>query len=178
MKVFASWGRFVFRRRWWVLSGSMVMVVIASAALSLGGHLRENQRVPTEAGQAGDLIDSELNQGPPSSDFGLVFRSTRLSAASPAFRTAMLQALAPLQHDAHVTRIATPYTSPANPDPRLISRDQHSAVADVVIGDSFDNAKAYYPALRALVHSDVLTIEAAGGLAIDHDYNQLLNDGL
>ncbi|MDQ6832860.1 MAG: MMPL family transporter, partial [Chloroflexota bacterium] len=86
------------------------------------------------------------------------------------FRTAMLDALAPLRNDPRVVSIRTPFDTPET-NPTLIGRDGTHVLA-------FVSALKEYPSVRALVHSDTLDINATGDTAINHDFDRTLQADL
>ncbi len=177
MRWMESWGRFVFRHRVSLLPLSLALVVASLWALNLPHQFTEPDNVPTQAARADALLETELSHGPSTTDVLMIFASPTLTTADPAFRNAMDQALAPLDRHFHIVQVITPFNQPADAG-RLISSDHRSAVADVVIADSVDNATTYYPQLRSTVHSATLSIEATGAVPLNYDYNHLLNQGL
>jgi RND superfamily putative drug exporter len=174
--MFEAWGRFVFRRRWWMLAVSLAVLVAALVVQSMGGTLSQNQQVSTDASRADALIAAQLPQGPQTTGFALAFSSSRLAVGNSAFRRAMQAALAPLR-TARVQR-ADGSRAPIAISPTLDSADRHTAVVQVTVSDSFDDAKSYYPYLRSLVHSNTLHVAATGDLPVDHDFNSYLSSGL
>jgi putative drug exporter of the RND superfamily len=177
--VFAAWGRFVHGHRWAVLLLS-ALTLIPSVWLVLRGGTFDNNPVPrfTESGRAIGLIERELPKRPPS--FGLILSSSEHKAKSPAFETAVRQALEPLRADARVERVVTPYDDPM-PDSGRISRDEHRVLATVELkgGPSELSAMSLgqsesgiYPELRAKVRSDTLEIVPVGTMALNHDFTE------
>jgi len=50
--VFEAWGRFVYRRRWWVLAVSGIVLVASAFVAAQGGKLQSGGLVETsESGQ-------------------------------------------------------------------------------------------------------------------------------
>src|SRR5207247_508080 len=57
----AAWGRFVFRRRWWVLGISGLLLVASAVIAAQGGKLESGGLITTsESGKASQLIEREL----------------------------------------------------------------------------------------------------------------------
>jgi RND superfamily putative drug exporter len=177
--VLAAWGRFVHGRRWAVLLLS-ALTLIPAVWLVLRGGTFDNNPVPrfTESGRAIGLIERELPKRPPS--FGLILSSSEHKAKSPAFETAVRQALEPLRADARVERVVTPYDDPM-PDSGRISRDEHRVLVTVELkgGPSELSAMSLgqsesgiYPELRAKVRSDTLEIVPVGTMALNHDFTE------
>jgi RND superfamily putative drug exporter len=177
MAMFEAWGRFVYRFRWLVLGFSGVMLVGSLVAFGLGGTLQNTSSPSLEYARAGNLIAAELPQ-PGGSSFDLVLRNDRLSVSDPAFKAAVDSALTPLRADSRVVLVATPYTTPAAQAAALTSLDGHAALALVSVKDTFPVARQYYEQLRALVHSDQLTVQATGNLAVGHDFDTILKADL
>jgi RND superfamily putative drug exporter len=167
----ASWARWVYRFRWWVLIISVLSIGPSIWLVSKGGHL-DSVFVPTntESAKALDLTKSEL---PPTlQSFGLIFRDPSLSASDPAFRAEVERALTPLRKDKRVAGVRTAYDGP-RVNSRLISRDHHSTIVKVELkntaADDTTLAMNIYPALRTKVQSDMLVV-AFGPLARNHDF--------
>ncbi|MCA1666625.1 MAG: MMPL family transporter [Thermomicrobia bacterium] len=167
--MFAIWGRIVYRRRWLTLLFSGLVLTASLAVLMQGGTLGKDHSGTTESDRAARLIAQELPSNPGFS-ITLVFGGRSLAATDPRFRTAMLDALAPLRTDPRVTSIRTPFDTPET-NTTLIGRDGTHALA-------FVSALKDYPAVRALVHSDTLDINATGATAINHDFDTTLQADL
>ena len=59
--MFAGWGRLVYRRRWWVLGLSGLLLVASGFIASQGGKLQSGGLISTsESGRASELIEREL----------------------------------------------------------------------------------------------------------------------
>ena len=59
--MFEAWGRFVYRRRWWVLAVSGSVLVASALVAAQGGKLQSGGLVETsESGQGSRLVDREL----------------------------------------------------------------------------------------------------------------------
>lgn len=148
--------------------------------MSAGGRF-DTAFVPTEteSGRALLLMQRDLPQRPLA--FHLIFGHATLPATDPAFRAEVERALAPLQTDARVAAIRTAWNA-APPEPDRLSRDGrhtrvsvelkgHTAAVEsmVFVADGADT----YAQLRPLVRSDVLTVIAAGALALHHDFTEI-----
>src|SRR5256885_1229850 len=174
----AAWGRFVFRRRWWVLGISGLLLVASAVIAAQGGKLESGGLITTsESGKASQLIERELPRAG-GSTFTLIFSSPTLDAKSPEFRAAVEAALAPLRAAPRIASIVTPYDGTV-PDPTLlISKDAHAVAVDVAVKDELAVARDYYPELRALVRSDRLNVQPTGVLAITNGFNVVLQEDL
>jgi RND superfamily putative drug exporter len=167
--VFATWGRIVYHRRWLTLLCSGLVLVASLAILLQGGTLGKDHSGTTESDRAARLIAQELPSDPGFS-ITFVFGGRSIPATDPRFRTAMLDALAPLRTDPRVLSIRTPFDTPAV-NSALIGRDGTHALA-------FVSASKEYASVRALVHSDTVDINATGETAINHDFDTTLQADL
>ncbi|HUG05256.1 MAG TPA: MMPL family transporter [Candidatus Limnocylindria bacterium] len=172
--MFEAWGRFVYRHRWPVLIFSVLLLVASGFIASQGGKLESGGFIETaESGRASRLIEQELPIVG-GSTFTLIFTSDTLTAQDPAFRAAVEAALVPLRTDPRVDTVNTPY-DPGVLDPkRQISNDERAIAIDVAVRDTMDVARDYYPALRAKITSDKLSVQATGVLAINNGFNEVL----
>jgi RND superfamily putative drug exporter len=177
--VFAAWGRFVHRHRWFVLALS-VLSLAPSVWLIARGATFDNNPLPsfTESGRAIALIERELPRKPPS--FGLILGSASLRAEDPAFRDAVTRTLAPLRNDARVARVVTPFDG-AGRNRQHVSRDGHRILATVELTSGPSEFAALnlgqgesgaYAELRALVRSDALEVVPVGTMALNHDFTE------
>ena len=177
-----GWGRIVHRRRWLVLSASLLMLAASGFFLARGGELQNpDSVVSSESGRASALLNSDLPKptgGPtPGTSFVFVFESDTLLVTDPAFQRALQDAIAPLRSDARVQSIRTYYDAPAQ-SASLLSRDQHATLVSVTLRDFRSVADAYWQDLRATVHSDSLRILATGSLPVNHELTKTLNADL
>jgi RND superfamily putative drug exporter len=175
----ASWGRWVYRFRWWVVIISVLSLVPAAWLVSEGGHLVSViSPANSESERALDLIKKELPPAFPS--FGLIFRSPNLAATEPAFKAEVERAVAPLRADPRVESVRTAYHG-GKVKPGDISLDGHSTIVTVEIrgrgASETTLTMEIYPALRAEVHSNKLEVLAFGDLPSSHDLTVLAEKG-
>jgi RND superfamily putative drug exporter len=178
--VLESWGRFVHRYRWAVL---ILSVLSSGASLWLmrhGGRF-DTAFVPTEteSGHALMLMNRDLPQRPLA--FHLVFGSKSLPVTDPKFRAEVERALAPLQNDPRVAAIRTAWNV-RPPEPERFSRDGHHTRVTVELKGHTAAVESMvfvaqgaetYAALRPLVRSNVLSVTAAGALALHDDFTEI-----
>jgi RND superfamily putative drug exporter len=171
-----TWGRAVYRFRWWIIVVSLLSLVPAGWMTSRGGHL-QSVIIPshTQSGKALELVEKQL----PSSalpSFGLILRSETLKAKDRAFRLEVRRALAPLGNDPHVASVTTAYEG-SDLNPRYVSRDGRAVMARVEIkgggADQNTLATEIYPKLRAKIHSKSLQINAFGQYPRNYDLTRL-----
>src|SRR5436190_1747699 len=181
------WGRFVYRRRWFVLLASLVLLSVSGYFVVQGGDLENPDSVAsTESGRASALLNSErppatpapsTATAPPGTSFLFVVEHDTMLVTDPAYQKAVLDAIAPLRTDERVQIIRTYYDAPAQSG-TLLSRDGHRTLVSVQLRDVRSVADRYYEALRAKVHSDTLRVSATGNLPINHELNRTLNTDL
>ncbi len=175
--MFARWGRFVYRTRWWMLGFSAVLLGLSIGGLITGGNLAGNGSFGADlpAGKASKLIQQEMrpNQATSSSsEMTLLFGSSTLIATDDAFKSALEQAVAPLETDSRVTSVFTPYNVP---DPsNLMSRDKHHALVEVQLRDKSSAAAKYFHELLSMVHPGPLTVVATGQVPLNDAFNTTL----
>src|SRR3954468_4490794 len=107
-----AWGRFVHRRRWLVLLASGALLAASGVLLAQGGHFQNPDSVASsESGRASAPLNNErppatptpaTASAPPGTSFVFVFEHDTMLATDAAFRTAVLDAIAPLRTDARV----------------------------------------------------------------------------
>ena len=175
--MFSAWGHLVYRFRWAFLVVSGALMVLSVFVSASGGDLKSGGIIQTsESGRAANLIEKELPRSSKTS-FTVVFGSDALIATDSAYRTAVDQALAPIRSDPRVQSVLTAY-DPGLQAASLVSKDQHLLVAVVSVKDDSITAGKYYPELRAKIASGILTVQATGYLAINHDFNTILESDL
>jgi RND superfamily putative drug exporter len=179
--MFASWGRFVYRYRWATLVGSGALLAISIAGLLMGGTLTSGGPLTSnlESARAANLITSEFATSKVTSNFVLLFTSKTESVSDPAFKAALTSALAPIEGDSRISSLITPYNAPS---PRIAqaftSTDGHQALVSIDLKSSGMQARKDYDALRAQVHSDTLTVQGTGFVAINEAFNKTLEADL
>ncbi len=171
--IFARWGRWVYRWRWITLVVSLILLAGSLTLLLQGGSLGNGNSATTESAHASNLMSAELPQVS-GTTFNILFGGTALTVHDTAFHQAVLNALTPLRHDSRVASISTPYDVPAPQAAAMESRDGKYALVAINLKDNYDVAKAYYPAMRASIHSNTLQVLAFGSLPVNHDFNQIL----
>ncbi len=143
--------------------------------LTSGGPLTSN----LESARAANLITSEFATSKVTSNFVLLFTSKTESVSDPAFKAAVTSALAPIDGDSRISSLITPYNAPS---PRIAqaftSTDGHQALVSIDLKSSGMQARKDYDALRAQVHSDTLTVQGTGFVAINEAFNKTLEADL
>ncbi len=161
-----------------VLLGLSVGGIVAGGTLVGNGGFGAN----LPAGQAAKLESAEIHpqqQGKaPTSEITLIFHSGTMIVTGADYRAALESALTPLQSDARVTSIDTPYSVPALDQANLISRDGHEALVVVTLKDRSIVAQGYYQSLLAQVHPAPLTLVATGQVPLNDAFNSTLEKDL
>ena len=179
--MFARWGRFVYRWRWVTLVVSIILLGVSIYSLMGGGALGTGNSSggTLEAERASTLINNQLSTDTKGgSNFLLIFSSSSRLVTDPAFRTDLESALKPIQQDARVTDIISPYTVDAATARAFISKDGHKALVRVDIKSEGDQARADYTALRAAIHPSGLSVVGTGGVPINRDFSATLESDL
>src|SRR5260221_750424 len=175
--MFSAWGHLVYRFRWAFLIVSAALMALSVAVSASGGDLKSGGIIQTsESGRAAKLIENELPRSNGTS-FTVLFGSQTLLVTDPASRAAADKALAAGRPDPRVQWVLAAY-DPSPSAASLVSKAQHLPPAVVSVKDDWVTAGKYYPELRAKITSDVLTIGATGYLAINHDFNVILESDL
>src|SRR5260370_34153485 len=130
----ARWGTFVCRRGWAVLLLSAGLVALSVVGILRGVSPNFNASpTGTESAAADQLITQQL-RAQNARSLTLLYRSTSLTAGTPAFQAALLASVQPLRADSRVQSIVTPYDA-GLAAASLVSRDQHEALAVVTVND-------------------------------------------
>ena len=175
--MFSAWGHLVYRFRWAFLIVSAALMALSVVVSAGGGDLKSGGIIQTsESGRAAKLIENELPRSTQTA-FTVLFSSPTLTATDPAYKAAVTKALADVRVDPRVQSVSTAYDAGATPA-QFISKDQHATVAVISVKDDSVTAGKYYSELRAKVTSDVLSVQATGYLAINHDFNTILEADL
>ncbi len=95
--MFARWGRFVYRRRWITLAGSLVLLAASAFVAMRGGTLAGNGSFGAQlpAGTASKLVSDEIHAQAATTGSGmtLLFSSPDLVATDASFQGALEQAV-------------------------------------------------------------------------------------
>ena len=183
--MFARWGRFVYRHRWFVLAGSAIVLAVTLVSTLMGGTLTSGGPLTSnlESARAGDLLTSEFggntNNNTPTSTFDLIFKSNTLGVQDADFKSAVTDAISPIQGDSRVVSITTPYNVPSPAAAAsLTSKDGHEALVLVEINGEGQKAWPTYNDLRGKVHSGSLSVIGTGFLPINQAFNTTLETDL
>jgi RND superfamily putative drug exporter len=159
-------GRFVVRRRWWIVAAWAVLILAAipfapraPGALSAGGFILDD----LESARAEQLLQQHLGAAP--SAFVLVYTSDTLIAGTPAWLAAVSAATGDVANAPHVTRVLSHLVAPAQ-----VSADGHTAYDIVFLDLSPDSSPAAIPPVQAALRAvPGLTVRIGGGPAFYGD---------
>jgi len=173
----SAWGRLVYRKRWWVLGASVLLLAASGVLLQRGGELTSGALVGTESEIGARLLERALGV-PGESSFSVLLESPTLTAEAPEFQAALTAALAALRADPRVAFVTAPDQAPAAVAQSLTATDGRAVLAQVALIDEFQEARRHFPELRALVASDVLESTVTGHLAFMRDLDETLERDL
>jgi len=179
--VFARWGRFVYRWRVPTLIFSGILLAASVLAIFQGGSLRNTSTNIGQSWEASRLVNRELPPRPSAQaghGFVVIFGSASLSPADPAFHEAVIDALARIRNDPRVASVRTPYDETGPAVASMTSRDGKRVLAFVTVKGSLKQAERAYPELRERIQSDRLEVISSGGLAVQTDFDRLLDGDL
>ena len=170
-RVFAAWGRYVYRFRWAVLVLSLLTLVATVVLMVYGGRLGTEFSAEGETERADELLDKELPERAPS--FTLIFGSDDLEVEDRAFRREMKHALEPLRKDERVKDVLTAFDGGAVQE-GMVSRDGDRALAIVEMKDAEYNAlQTAYEGVREEIRSDSLEVVATGDMPLNADFESV-----
>jgi putative drug exporter of the RND superfamily len=164
--MFATWGRFVYRRRRWVAIASIAVALVsfgfaarASSVLSTGGWYDPN----SESQQVAQRLSDDFGQG--GSSLVVLFQAPgRTDAASPGFQAQIADALARVRADSRVASIVG-YAQTGSP--RFVSIGGDASWVLVNLNLSEDDAIAAVDDLRSEISSPAgMTAQMTGGAAL------------
>jgi putative drug exporter of the RND superfamily len=175
MSPFQRLGRFVHRRRWWVVVGWAVLILLAipfapraGSALQAGGFNLDS----LESARARATLGQEL--GLPPSAIAVVYHSETLTAGTPAFETAAAQATAGFASAPHVVGQVSHLLAQ-----RQVSADGHTAYDIFLLDLAPDDSPDILPILQPLLgHPANLDVRLAGGPAFYGDVQSVSESDL
>src|SRR3984893_10802388 len=176
--MFTSWGRLVYRFRWFTLLLSLLFLAGSAIVLTKLSTPppSPSSSLATQSARANDHISQQTPQNDPTID--LVFSSASLQANDLAFQSAMQSALSPLQNNGGDKGAATHHTTHGAAAAAMQSKNGHEALAIVTLSGDQNHAQQDYSAVRSLVTSPTLTANATGGLATSYDFTYYLSHDL
>lgn len=177
--MFLRWGRYLYPRRVAVLWLSALSLLLAALVLARGAPLVTGNVRGIESDDAATLVEREL-RAPEISGFTVLFSHPTLTASDDAFRDAATRALAPLRRHPDVLAVQTPFDDDISMfiAPTMLSLDEHRAIARVTLRHGVADDTRRWPAMRALLRSDTLTVRTTGYAAFKGDLDQVMQRDL
>ena len=170
-------GAAVVRRRRAILAASACFLLLAVALLVRGGTLTAGHIRGLEADRAQEAAAEVLGH-PLDTTFVAVLRSAEHEPGDAAFRSAMRALLDPLASDPHVASVVTPDNAPAILAPGLENDDARAALALVTLKGDLKEALQAYPAVRARLRSERLSVTCTGQVPFLVDLQRTLEADL
>src|SRR5215212_821879 len=175
--MFASLGRFIYRRRWAVLVAGLAFLVASAVfgtsvfgSLKGGGFYDPN----AESTKVYDAIPAKLGR-----DEGaliVLFNSTDgTQVDAPAYKQAVEATLARVEGKPGVGHLATFYNAGA---PQLVSNDRQSTYAVVGMTGDLESQQKRLKDLRPLLASDTLQVRLGGQPAVSEEINEQVSKDL
>src|SRR6266536_831249 len=164
--MFESLGRFLFRRRRWVLATAGVLVVAAAVwgtgvFGSLGGAGFEDP--DSDSARAAQQVKQVF--GRHQADVVVLYSSPTLTVDDPGFRTSAQRTLGALP-DRYVTRVISYWDTKA---PGLVSADRHATYAVLELaGADADAREEALAQVKDELGAPRLTTRLGGAVAVDH----------
>jgi RND superfamily putative drug exporter len=173
--MFEALGRVMYRRRRWVVAGTLAFVVFAAvwgtgvfSQLTGGGF----EDPDSESTRAGEVAAAEL--GREGSDVIVLYRSDDLTVDDPAFETAVSESLAGLPDD--VVEASTTFW--ATQAPQLVSEDRHATYAVLTLTGDEDQRADGLDEIAADLQADGLETSIGGGIAINRDITDMVSSDI
>lgn len=172
--MFEALGHFVYRRRWATLVVSALLLALALASIVRGGPLTSGNIDGLESDAASKAV--ETITGRASSTTMLVyFKGSDVDPRSNDFRSGMARLLEPLRKDPRVASVTMPDEAPPPVAARMIAPKKHAAYAIVSFKGEFQDARAAYPHVRALIPSSpFFSVYCIGQAPYMHDLDETL----
>jgi len=176
--VFATLGRFVYRRRriivvMWAVAFLAGLVATARLPGELKGGGFTNPTTPSQ--QAQTAMQERLGFGP--ARLTILFTSPSLDARGPAFQAQVKAALAGLDREAF-PKLLSVQTAASTGDAGFISRDGHATFAVLSFDASTEQVQRMIPAVRARLAPTGLTTRLTGDPAVYADIEQISAEDL
>jgi putative drug exporter of the RND superfamily len=170
-RVFAAWGRFVYKFRWAVLVLSLLSLAATVVLMVYGGRLGTEFSAEGETERADELLDGKLPQRAPS--FTLIFGSDDLEVEGRAFRREMERALEPVRKDERVKDVLTAFDG-GTVQKEMVSRDGDRALAVVEMKDAeYNELQSAYEGVREKARPDSLEVVATGEMPLNADFESV-----
>jgi RND superfamily putative drug exporter len=174
--MFESLGRFLFRRRRWVLSAAGLFVAVAAIwGTGVFGSLRSGGFDDPDSESARAAARAEEVFGRHEADVVVLYSSPDLTVDDPAFQRAAEGALAALP-GRYVTEVTTYWDTKAPP---LVSADRHSTYAVLELAGADEEAQdEAYLEVKDELAAPGLTTRLGGTAAVRSDINTQVGEDI
>jgi putative drug exporter of the RND superfamily len=175
--LFARWGRYVYRRRWRVLLGSLVLCVLSIVGLATGGVLANVLAANAESTRALKLMEQELPT-PTGHTFSILISSKTLRYDDPAFKAAAEKLLNEVEKDKRVAGVRSPYNTSGIVAPTFVGKSGQVVLALVSLGNDPRKATTAFAQMKPTLKAPPLEVTTAGEMAINHAFDEVLKHDL
>ncbi len=173
------------RRRWWVLSASILVIVFAVLAIiAVGTETRDDDEGVGESGEGSKLFGERFSFTPPPTDRvpmatrteSLIFSNLSLDVADPAFRATVDALIQEIRTLPQVASAASFYDTGV---PDMVSDDRNALLAVVTLQSptgSFDIDRLLDTVDRAANKADGFEIEVFSFRLVEHQFEEILDE--
>ena len=171
-----SWGRFVARRAWVVLTAGLVLVAIAAVfGIGVFGSLSNGGYDDPASASARSSVQEHATFKNHAPDIVVIYSSPTMKVGDPAFRSSVQKMLAALPKGS-IQRVTSWYQTPS---PTLISKDQHSTrVILSLTGTSQSDKAALYDKVSPRLQATGLTTSVGGMWSVFRDVNERVSSDI
>ncbi|MBI3689063.1 MAG: MMPL family transporter [Actinobacteria bacterium] len=174
--MFESFGRWVFRRRWWVIGLAVAFTVFAATwgirvfgDLTYGGFADPG----AESSRAAEVISTQLGQAEP--DVIVLYRSDARTVDDPSFGAAVARTVTALPRE-NVRSVTTYWPARV---PQLVSTDRHATYVVLSVVGADDQAKKdSFLAIKDRLAVPGLRSTIGGSVAIGDEINRQVSSDL
>src|SRR5262245_21593226 len=170
--------RFVARRRWWIVAGWIVLLVVGFMLASRVGDVTTNEvSLPGKESQRGvDLIEQHFGNGQ-STSLQAVFQSDQLTVNDAQFRSGVQSSLARAAALVPGTQVVDYYKTGSGD---LVGNDGHLTFATLRLPLSAEDAKDKVEPIREALGTPpgMEKTLVTGQAATDHDLTPIFDDDL
>ena len=171
--MFEALGRFIYRRRWATLVTSALLLVLALVSIVRGGPLTSGNIDGLESDAASKAVESITGRASATTML-VYFHRDGLDPRGAEFRNGMLQLLEPLRKDPSIASVTMPDEAPPPVAVRMIAPKKNAAYAIVSFKGEFQDARAAYARVRALIPSTSYSVYCIGQAPYMHDLDETL----
>jgi len=171
-----SWGHFVARRAWIVLTAGLVLVAGAAVfGLGVFGSLSNGGYDDPASDSARSLVKEHATFTSHDADIVVIYSSPSLKVSDPAFKASVSNVIKGLPKRS-IQRVTSWYQTPS---PALISKDQHSTRVILALSGTTQAQKVkLYDQVSPHLDARGLTSTVGGAWAVFHDVNHMVSSDI